>query len=74
MIHVTTPCPHCGGQMAGEAEQLLRVVLTCHACGNQERVSENTIREIERMMEERENARKRFGGVLTQQRPSGDEK
>lgn len=52
MIHVTTPCPHCGGQMAGEAEQLLRVVLTCPACGRQERVSNQTIKEIEKMMEE----------------------
>lgn len=59
MIHVTTPCPHCGGQMVGEAELLLRVVLTCPACGHRERVSDQTIREIERMMEERENARKR---------------
>ncbi len=53
MIHVTTPCPKCGAQMAGEAEKLLEVVVICPVCGHRERVSERTVEEIEKMMEER---------------------
>ena len=53
MIHVTTPCPKCGAQMAGEAEKLLEVVVVCPACGHRERVSARTVAAIVPMLAER---------------------